>query len=448
MLQRDVEGNSQCIIGINYDISDRKLAEIQLQLFNEELLKATKLKDEFLANMSHELRTPLTAILGMSEILSKEIVGGLVERQHKAVNAIYTSGQHLLALINDILDLSKVAAGKMELHIELVSVKKLCDSSLVFVKQQAFQKDICISCNISDNIKKIAVDERRMRQVLINLLTNAVKFTPVGGNIKLSVTISQDNIQTNMQTNMQRETTAPRQVRFLTPMILFQVRDNGIGIAAKDLPRLFQAFVQIDSSLTREYEGTGLGLAMVKQIVELHDGQVLAESQLARGSCFTVALPYAHHLIAAIEKEELTAITTADSTPAADNTPNNQPNQLVLIAEDNEANIETFREYISAYNYRIIIAKNGLEAVTLAESHRPDIILMDIQMPKMDGLKAIRLIKASAELSSIPIIALTARTMEDDRAICIEAGANEYISKPVQLESLVTTIQQFLTITA
>ncbi len=414
------EGLSVGIQGILTDISDRKETEIKLQRINEELLKATKLKDEFLANMSHELRTPLNAILGMSEALEEGVLGDLAAKQIKAVNLISKSGEHLLSLINDILDLSKVASGKMELHMELVSVKALCDSSLAFVKQKAFQKNINVTCNIPENISSIVVDERRMKQVLINLLTNAVKFTAIGGKIELSVRLDES-------------------------MILFQVRDNGIGIAAKDLHRLFQAFVQIDSTLTREYEGTGLGLAMVKQIVELHGGQVSVESQLAEGSCFTIALPTnVPHLITVTEKEEITANMTAGSTVAADSQSNSQQNYLILIAEDNEANISTFREYLYVHNYRIVSAKDGIEAVALAESHRPDIILMDIQMPKMDGIEATRLIKANPELSAIPIIALTAHTMEDDRAICLDAGANEYISKPVRLKHLLNIIQQFL----
>jgi PAS domain S-box-containing protein len=286
-IKRDTQGNAQSMIGVNFDVSDRKQAEIQLQLANQELLRATKLKDEFLANMSHELRTPLNAILGLSESLKEEILGALNETQLKAISTVESSGEHLLSLINDILDLSKISSGMMELDIASVSVKKVCDSSLVFVKQQAFQKKIQLHSHIPPLINNvnINVDERRIKQVLINLLTNAVKFTPYEGNINLLVAIGSGD-------TWQGEATIPQQLRDKnSPTILFQVVDTGIGISAKDLQMLFQPFVQVDSALNRQYEGTGLGLALVKQIVELHGGQVMAESEVGQGSSFTVALP-------------------------------------------------------------------------------------------------------------------------------------------------------------
>ncbi|WP_026797995.1 PAS domain S-box protein [Planktothrix prolifica] len=282
--------NSEGIVigghGILADISDRKQAEVQLQKINEELLRATKLKDEFLANMSHELRTPLNSILGMSESLKDEILGSLNEKQLKAIGIVESSGEHLLSLINDILDLSKISSGMMELNTESVSVKNLCDSSLVFVRQQAFQKKVQLNSNIPKNINKINVEERRIRQVLINLLTNAVKFTPSEGQVNLLVAVGGGD-------TWQGEATIPQYIKLMnSPMIVFQIVDTGIGIAPKDLQRLFQPFVQVSSSLNRQYEGTGLGLALVKQIVELHGGQVMAESKIGKGSSFSVALPY------------------------------------------------------------------------------------------------------------------------------------------------------------
>jgi signal transduction histidine kinase len=203
------------MIGVNFDISDRKQAEIQLQLANQELLRATKLKDEFLANMSHELRTPLNSILGMSESLQEEVLGSLNEKQLKAIATVESSGEHLLALINDILDLSKISSGMVELDIAPVSVKNLCTSSLVFVKQQAFNKRIQIYSHILPNIN-INIDERRIKQVLINLLTNAVKFTPKGGTVNLIVAIGNGD-------TWQGEATIPQQLREMnSPTILFQ----------------------------------------------------------------------------------------------------------------------------------------------------------------------------------------------------------------------------------
>lgn len=258
----------------------------QAQTAKENADAANKAKSEFLANMSHELRTPLNAILGVSETLLDEIFGSLNQRQKKAVGTIDKSGRHLLDLINDILDLSKVESGSIELNTVSVSIKQLCESSLLFVKQQAVQKSIQLLSEIPDELSPIVADERRLQQVLINLLNNAVKFTPEGGRVCLSVTVSSPE-------NRHDDTTIPAAlVSHSLPLLLFHVIDTGIGLAPKDINRLFQPFVQIDSSLNRQYTGTGLGLALVKQIVELHNGGVSVASTLNKGSRFTVVLPY------------------------------------------------------------------------------------------------------------------------------------------------------------
>ena len=435
---RDVEGNVIGVLGTFQDISDRKQAEIQLQKANQELLRATKLKDEFLANMSHELRTPLNSILGLSESLKDEVLGSLNEKQLRAISTVESSGEHLLSLINDILDLSKISSGMVTLDIKSVAVKNLCDSSLVFVKQQAFNKKIQIRSHIPLHINNINIDERRIKQVLINLLTNAVKFTPNGGNIKLLVAIGSGD-------TWQGEATIPQQLREKnSPTILFQVVDTGIGIAAKNLPILFQPFVQVDSALNRQYEGTGLGLALVKQLVELHSGQVMVESELGQGSCFTIALPYEMSPSDTIFKAIASMSTSTNSSSMETSSDNTPLTPLILLAEDNEANIQTFSSYLTAIKYRVIIARNGLEAIAQAKEHLPDIILMDIQMPTMDGLEAIKQIRLDPNLVNIPIIALTALAMEGDRDTCLDAGANEYLAKPIKLRQLSTIIQQIL----
>ena len=281
------------------------------------------------------------------------------------------------------------------------------------------------------NNVNINIDERRIKQVLINLLTNAVKFTPNEGTINLIVAIGSGD-------TWQGEATIPQQLRDKnSPTILFQVVDTGIGIAANDLQMLFQPFVQVDSALNRQYEGTGLGLALVKQIVELHGGQVMVESEVGKGSCFTVALP--------CEMSEFNAIAsvpTSTTSSSLDIAPDNAP--LILLAEDNEANIVTFSSYLTAINYRVIIARNGIEAIAQAKEHLPDIILMDIQMPTMDGLEATKQIRLDPNLINIPIIALTALAMEGDREKCLAVGANEYLAKPIKLRQLNATIRQIL----
>jgi PAS domain S-box-containing protein len=273
------------MICVSRDITIQKVAERErqrqeeelqqvnkrLDLTNQELLHATRLKDEFLATMSHELRTPLNAIIGMSEGLQEEVFGALNEDQLKWVAMTESSGRHLLSLINDILDVFKIAAGKLELEIEPVDLISLCNSSIVFIKQQAAGKQIKIQSEILVDIVSINVDERRIRQVLINLLSNAIKFTPADGNVDLRVSLkSQENGE---------------------KYLCFEVIDTGIGIAPEDQSKLFQPFIQIDSKFNRQYAGTGLGLAIVKQVVELHGGTVDLHSQVGEGSCFMVNLP-------------------------------------------------------------------------------------------------------------------------------------------------------------
>jgi PAS domain S-box-containing protein len=243
----------------------------RLDLTNQELLHATRLKDEFLATMSHELRTPLNAIIGMSQGLQEEVFGSLNEDQLKWVAMTEASGKHLLELINDILDVSKIAAGKLELVITPVSLMTLCESSLNFIKQQATSKQLKIQSEILVDLASINIDERRIRQVLINLLSNAIKFTPAAGSVNLRVLFKS-------QKNGEK-------------YLCFEVSDTGIGIALEDQSKLFQPFIQIDSKFNRQYAGTGLGLAIVKQVVELHGGNVDLRSQVGEGSCFTLNLP-------------------------------------------------------------------------------------------------------------------------------------------------------------
>jgi len=409
----------------------------QLQIANMDLARATRLKDEFLANMSHELRTPLNAILGMAEVLQEEVLGDLNEQQQKAISTIEHSGKHLLDLINDILDLAKIEAGKLELSFSNQSIQTLCNSSLNLIKQMAYQKNIQINTQISPHLDQIELDDRRMRQVLINLLSNAIKFTPEGGAVTLEVW--QQSTPYPPATAKISQPQAPPASSF----VYFAVTDTGIGIAPEDMPKLFHTFVQIDSSLNRQYNGTGLGLALVKRITELHGGWVQAESQLGQGSRFTVVLP---HRPPTKPSDRAPALGSSQQTAQADNTPLQIPirQPQILLAEDNQANIETYSNYLVNFGYQVIVATNGLEAVSLAKQHQPDLILMDIQMPVMDGLEATRQIRAIPELSQIPLIALTALVMPGDREKCIGVGATDYIAKPVRLRQLVNRISQLL----
>ena len=418
--------NPEEVLVIVQDITDRKQAEAELQRTNKELVRATRLKDEFLANMSHELRTPLNAILGMAEGLQEGVFGEINQGQNKALQIIERSGSHLLELINDILDIAKIESGQIELDITPTSVTSLCQSSLAFIRKQALKKRIQVELQLPSHLPDICVDERRIRQVLINLLDNAVKFTPEGGRIALEVS--------TLPTLHAFTGSNARQQHFLYIAIL----DTGIGIAPEHIGKLFRPFVQIDSTLNRQYTGTGLGLALVKRIVEFHGGQVEVESEVGVGSTFTIRLPFSPAVVNAPQPK------TDSETDLTHPSPTQAAPPLILLAEDNEANISTISSYLIAKGYRMLLARNGKEAISLTQSALPDLILMDIQMPGMDGLEAIETIRLNPELGNVPIIALTALAMRGDRDRCLAVGANDYLSKPIKLKQLATTIQHLL----
>ncbi|MBI4785250.1 MAG: GAF domain-containing protein [Oscillatoriophycideae cyanobacterium NC_groundwater_1537_Pr4_S-0.65um_50_18] len=407
--------------------TEAKLTESnqQLAISNQELARATRLKDEFLASMSHELRTPLNAILGMTEGLQEGIFGSVNPQQIKALQTVERSGSHLLELINDILDVAKIEAGQVELDYSPISVAHLCQSSLAFIKQQALQKRIQLSIKLQPYLLDLIADERRIRQVLINLLNNAVKFTPEGGQVDLEV--------------------------FLLPAeggerdyLRIAVTDTGIGIAPENIKKLFQPFYQIDSALNRQYQGTGLGLVLVKRMVELHGGRVGLTSELGVGSCFTIDLPCTPDGSSSCERTataQLTAPPKGDFLMAG----KAEHQNVILLVEDHEANISTISSYLKAKGYRLLLATRGQEAIDMAVTHQPDLILMDIQMPGMDGLEVIRQIRTRPELDLVAIIALTALAMPNDRQKCLEAGANEYLTKPVRLKKLSQLITSLFT---
>ena len=412
------------LICVARDISDRKQAEKQLQnsyeqlaITNAELARATRLKDEFLANMSHELRTPLNSILGFSESLQEGVFGEISEKQRKPLRTIEKSGDHLLSLINDILDLSKIEAGKLSIDKDSISLISLCESSLNFIRQQAFKKQIKVQFIPPSKIADFFADERRLRQILINLLNNAVKFTPNGGEVRLEVSL--DNFVDQ-------------------PILNFMIKDTGIGIAKEDLPKLFQSFVQIDSRLARQYEGTGLGLALVERLAKLHGGRVSVASNVGQGSCFAVHLPY--YPVCVINATQMMASRSeTDVNPPASVKPT-----LILLVEDNPNNAQTISTYLEHKGYSLISACNGQEALEIIKQSNPDLILMDVQMPIMDGLEATRQIRSNPKFTQIPIIALTASAMPGDRDRCLAAGMNDYLSKPIRMKQLTTIIEQNL----
>jgi len=391
----------------------------ELSAANAELARAARLKDEFLASVSHELRTPLNAILGLSEALQEGVYGDLNEKQIRSLHSIEESGRHLLSLITDILDVSKIEAGKLELELGPVPVEMVCQASLGLIRQQAHKKRLRISSTIDSTVTVIHADQRRLKQILVNLLSNAVKFTPEGGEIGLDVTGDPD-----------------------AEVVHFVVWDTGIGISHDVMPRLFQPFVQLDSRLSRQYTGTGLGLALVRRLAELHGGGVSLESQVGKGSQFTVSLPW-RQPSAFAQQVKPGSPTLAEAAAAQ---PERQVGSfpLILLAEDNEVNITTIAGYLRARGYPVIVARNGLEAIERTREDVPDIILMDVQMPEMDGLAAMQRLRADENTAHIPIIALTALAMPGDRERALQAGASEYMSKPVSLRRLVQGIESLV----
>jgi signal transduction histidine kinase/ActR/RegA family two-component response regulator len=367
---------------------------------------ANAAKSEFLASMSHELRTPLNVILGMSDLIEEGGLGPLTPRQLESVRHIRESGQHLLALITDILDLSKVEAGMLELNVSSTNVHDVCEASMRFVRESARRKELSLETHYEFSAENMMADARRLKQILVNLLSNAVKFTPEGGKIGLIV----------------RQTETP-------PGMEFTVWDTGIGIAETDREKLFKPFQQIDSSLSRQYAGTGLGLALVRRMTELHGGSVALESAPGRGSRFTVRLPLiTEHADPAVTQGIVIARKISRS-------PFTRPLR-VLIAEDNEANHELYAGYLKPRGHTIIAVGNGKEAIAHALTDAPDIVLMDIHMPVMDGLEAMQRLRADPRTAHLPIIAVTALAMSGDQAKCLAAGANAYVTKPVNLREL------------
>ncbi len=385
----------------------------ELSIANAELARAARLKDEFLANMSHELRTPLNAVLGLSEALQEEVYGPLTDRQRKSLRGIEDSGRHLLTLVNDILDLAKVEAGKLELQLGPVLVAGVCQASLTMVKQMAHNKQIKVSISVDPEVDTLQADERQLKQILVNLLSNAVKFTPEGGTVGLEVVGDREQ-----------------------EVVRLTIWDTGIGIAQEDLKRLFQPFIQLDGGLARQYPGTGLGLSLVRRLAELHGGGVSVESESGRGSRFTVSLPWVEEATSVQDLATPLEIEARGLTPVPHGS-----RPLILLAEDNETSISLFRDYLVNRGYRVTVARNGLEAIERAEEERPAVVLMDMQMPGMDGLAATRLLRAHASLATVPVIALTALAMPGDRERCLEAGANDYLSKPISMKQLVQAIE-------
>ena len=381
----------------------RELQELnaRLQDSNTELQRANRLKSEFLANMSHELRTPLNAIIGFSELLREGIHGSLNDEQRDFVGDIHDSGRHLLSLINGILDLSKIEAGRMTLHREEFSFPPLVRECVTVVRPLALKKHLVVDCRLGGAPQTAWADAGMLRQILFNLLSNAVKFTPEGGRI---------------------EVRAWGEGRHL----LVSVSDTGIGIANEDHERVFTEFYQVDGSYARRYQGTGLGLALARRFVELHGGTISLDSEPGQGSTFTFRIPDGARSFAEGAEAEPDAAGPATPGPADTAT-----DATILVVEDNPANMKLTASLLQHAGFQVLEADRAERAIELLGSAQPDLILMDIQLPGLDGLGLTRQLKADARTRAIPVVALTAHAMKGDEERALQAGCSGYIPKPI-----------------
>ena len=421
---------------------ERVQGQAHLHQMNEDLERASQLKSEFLASMSHELRTPLNSIIGFSDLLLRQLVGSLTERQITYIRVIEESGKHLLQLINDILDLSKIEAGKAELHLQTVSIPSLCTQCLEMIQVRAEKKRIALSLELDYRLEQANLDERRVRQILINLLSNAVKFTPNGGQIKLRSCLTYGR-------QLEREYRPDHSpIDLNTPYLCFEVKDTGIGIPKEKWHLLFRPFQQVDASLTRHHEGTGLGLALTKRLAELHGGTVSVESVEHQGSTFRIWLPLSEmqeglEVAEPVPNQVQRWSWVKDGSAVGDS-------QRILVVEDQLFNQALISEVLEIEGYAVELIYDGRSMLEMINSPLvtpqvlPDLVLMDIQLPEVDGFELIRQLKAHPVWQLVPVIAVTAMAMAGDRDRCLDAGADAYLSKPLDLPQVIATVRSIL----
>ncbi|MBU3916049.1 response regulator [bacterium] len=396
----DENGNVSQMIEYSLDISALKQLGEKLQIAKDQAEFANNAKSMFLANMSHELRTPLNGIIGFTQVLQKRISNKLDEKQMGYFSHIRESGAHLLEMVNDILDLSKIEAGRVEIQNEPFDFGEMLKRSPIIVKEIASQKGIQIDVNIQPDLGWINGDETKLKQVLYNLLSNAVKFTVPNKRVGIDAAVEGENFK-------------------------ITVWDQGIGIMEEDLNKVFDPFVQGVGGKTSLEKGTGLGLTISKLLVELHQGTLIVTSTPGEGSRFTLTLPGR----IAVGEQNTQKNRVHENETAAGST----QNVKILVTEDNESNRELIKAALD--DYQLDFAKSGEEAIILAFDNAYDLILMDIQLPGMDGIRVMKQIRKNHG-NQVHIVALTAFAMNGDERKYLDLGFDDYISKPIDLELL------------
>ncbi|MDG1844417.1 MAG: PAS domain S-box protein [Nitrospinaceae bacterium] len=407
--RRSPQGKIVGVVGVGQDITELDQSRSEKEETNLRLEEANQHKSKFISSMSHELRTPLNGILGFTELLKGEHFGKLNDPQREFVDQVENSGKHLLELISGLLDVAKIDSGSMMIDLKLCKPYELFLSVVGLIQPQLVEKKIILNQLIDPTAETIVCDIRKIKQIMVNLISNAIKYTPENGIIEITLTKNKKH----------------------TKII---VSDNGIGISKKDQDIIFNEFAQANRVRDEALGGTGIGLALSRRLVELHGGEIGVTSEENKGSKFWFTIPIRN---APKESHEVFLPETKERV--------DYPiNKSILVVEDNQTNLDMIKYLLSIYNHKISVARDGKEAITIAVSIKPDLILMDIRMPIMNGLEATKILRSKENTPHIPIIALTASAGEDSREDCLKAGCTDHLSKPIHSRELFEVLSKYI----